>query len=134
MYKIDVLQLLADKGLELATVAKVLFPKNQYPAEALERLAEKGELRESQIIALCKLTGEDPTSLFSRGWKGKVGEGVLIFSRGRFKAVFNPATRVTSIFKDGRTSELVHEFVVLGESVAISDYVATLDLEVTKLN
>lgn len=133
MQKIDIRALALERNLDFKTLAGLLFPGNLHPVDALERVANgQAELKESQILALSDFTGLDPSSLFSREWKGGVDASGLVFTRGSFRAVFNPSTRLTSIY-DLKGAKL-SEFVVLGETVTVNSYLERLDNEVNKLS
>lgn len=102
MQRINLAQLIQDRDLDRKQLAKVLFPKNLHPSQALTRvLANRTSLREEQVYRLSIFTGLSMEALYAGTlhWKMEAKEGLIRFTRDEYVAVYSATTGVTKIYR-----------------------------------
>lgn len=126
MKTIDIRQIIEAKGLDFKTVAEQLFPTNQFPRLALNRVIDKkSELDASQISKLALLAGVPIGDLWEASWGATAsGKGIHLFSNGEYIAELDTNTWITKIF---HKSSMIHESVIHSDGVALSEYFKTLN-------
>ena len=88
---------------DLDTVAKVLFPHNNFPQAALRRvLTGPTTIDANQIGALAEYLGVLVADLNSidMDWKGSFEKGYLTFINGDYKAVVNYKGAFITVYKN----------------------------------
>jgi len=101
MQKINLSKLIEDRGLDRAQLAKVLFPTNLHPAQALTRAMSRGvSLREEQVYRLSMFTGLSMEALYegSLQWVGQAKDRLIRFTRDEFVAVYSAETGLTKVY------------------------------------
>ena len=133
MNNIDLKAIIEVKNLDHETVAKELFPTNQYPKLALNRvLLGKSMLDASQISKLSILTGLPINDLFSgSGWSTQSSGEKHKFTNGEFVAELDTETWITKVFYCG---SLKHESIIHSKNVVLSEYIAALNIITLKIN
>lgn len=124
---VNVKKIIEDSGVDTATVAKALFPENNFPKPALSRVLN-GEalLNTVQVEALAKLTHRQVGELFDvDGWVNKGSDGnCLKLTRNGYTATLD-FDRWTSVIvtPDGNVLDtLLHS-----KSIKLSEYVDMLN-------
>ena len=101
MQNINLSQLIEDRNLDKAELAKVLFPKNLHSSHALTRALARGtSLKEEQVYRLSMFTGLSMESLYagSLHWKMQAKDGLIRFTRDEFTAVYSAQTGLTKVY------------------------------------
>lgn len=102
MEKFDLNKVLDFYKPDLDTVAKVLFPHNNFPQAALRRvLTGPTTIDANQIGALAEYLGVLVADLYSidKDWKGSFEKGYLTFIKGEYKVVLNYNGSFLSVYK-----------------------------------
>ena len=110
MEQLNIKTLIEVYDLKAKDVAKVLFPCNEYPMNALNRIIKKDiPINSKQISDLAAYIGVPVGDLFryTDGWKGSYEDGHFVLNKGDVRAsLYNG---VLSIVKDGK--QITHELV-----------------------
>lgn len=133
MGNIDLKLIIEATGLDQEMIAEQLFPTNQYPKLALNRvLSGKSLLDASQISKLSSLTGLPINELFSgSSWKTDSRGGKHKFTNGDFVAELDTETWITKIFLSG---SLKHESIIHAKNVPLSEYISALNFITLNIN
>lgn len=102
MEKFDLNKVLDFYKPDLDAVAKVLFPRNNFPQAALRRvLTGPTTIDANQIGSLAEYLGVLVADLYSidMDWKGSFEKGYLTFIKGEHKAVLNYNGSFLSVYK-----------------------------------
>lgn len=129
---IDILKTLIDeKNVSKATIAASLFPENNYPRQAFERvLSGEGKLTFEQIGILSKLANLPITAISTgEGWKAQTEKvGFIHFSKPPFMACLNTSTGLTTVTNGFK---FVDEVLTL-KSATLSEYIASIENVIQK--
>lgn len=135
MRQIAVSKIIDHFGLDKKEVAKLLFPTNNHPDQALYRVTNKGAaLNSEQIDKFAALLDLPIDDLYTpKRWKGSMGaENTMIFVcayyKG-FKIVVNLKTKITKIF---HFESLMHEQILHSGELQLGDYLNTVELIIDK--
>jgi len=129
MGKINLYKLIEDYVLDEDQLAKRLFPENKQPKMALRRVMfGDGKLDEDKIQLLSKITNIPIPDLFM-GWSGKADVGMLVFSKGNYRAELSQDSWVTRLYY---RDEILCEEVIAHGLIPLKDYLDGLDDLVTK--
>lgn len=133
MKTIDLKAIIEAKNLDVNTVAQQLFPTNQYPRLALNRiLAGKALLDATQISKLAMLTGLDIGDLYANNnWNAKSADGLHTFTSGDWLATLDTTTWITKIF---HKNSMKHESVIHAPNTPLSEYIQALNNVVLNIN
>lgn len=129
--KINVDQLIKASGLSVPDVAKALFPGNDFPVKALNRvISGDGLLDELQVFRLSELIGCPVSDLYSgSGWEASLGaDQQHVFRSGSWTAYYNANTGVTQLFSDQGP---YRELIMSPANTTLTDYLQTLNELVT---
>ena len=107
-------------------LADFLFPLNQYPFQALDRvISGRSALDEHQISRLSIKYGISIDDLFNSGWKARATmDNRHIFTCGEYMAELDINTMWTKFFKH---NELTHEEVLSVKSITLVEYINFLN-------
>jgi len=125
MKTIDIQAIIDAEGLDKNKIAEQLFPTNQYPRLALNRvIAGKAELDASQISRLASLAGMTFDELYGENWKAKSKDGIHKFTNGDYTAELDTNTWITKVFHN---SSMLHESVLHSKDLPLSEYFILLN-------
>jgi len=126
----DIFQIIQESGLRFDRVAAKLFPLNLHPYNALNRvIANRGELKASQLVILSKLTNRSVDSLLGLHWSGKIGEGGIILTRGAYGVTIMPLENVFEVWGD----KTLMKRIETPDGLTVKQFLAMVDEEITKL-
>lgn len=118
MEKFDINKVLEFYKPDLDAVAKVLFPHNNFPQAALNRVLKGPTVIDAnQIATLAKYLGVLVSDLYNidSNWKGSFKAGYLTFTNGDYKAVVNYKGSFVTIYKNNEI--IAQELVATSMSV-----------------
>lgn len=125
MKKLNLKEIIKEKGLNKRELALMLFPGNIKPDAALQRIVREGhDLNESQISKLALFAGVEVEDLYAGFWKGKASGNQIKLIRGEYVAILDPKTMTTRLFSN---LSLLHEEVLSGKAITLSEYIKYLD-------
>lgn len=126
MQNIDIRGIAAAANLELDILAAHLFPTNEHPRRALDRmLREKTPLKEDQIVKLSVVSGVSIGELFTTGpWNVRLNERLHILTQGNYKAELDRETWVTTVYGP---NSMEHKIILHNGATTLREYVALLD-------
>jgi len=113
--------------LDKKKVARLLFPKNNHPMHALDRVINyKGLLDSSQIITLVNYANVPIQTVFNKhGWKTGVSpEGVITLTKGDNTATLCTRTWVSRVYLKGK---LLSDTLISKSTISMRDYVANIE-------
>jgi hypothetical protein len=117
-------------GLSNTEVANHLFPSNRHPYHALNRVINGiSKLDVDQAKILAELANISINELYSGVWKHETVENVHIFKRDNFEARLNTRTWVTTVRK---SNSLIHDAILHGGSITLSEYIASIEKIIEK--
>jgi len=126
MNNLKIQEAITASGLDKPAIATHLFPSNQYPVMALDRVMKgDGDLSSTQITKLSELSGMPVAAIFGHGkWSKEGFDGGIRLLNGSYTAVLDTKTWVTKLYLK---SSLIHEEVIHTGTVALSHYLAKLE-------
>lgn len=130
MRKINLAQIIESQKLDKEKLAKVLFPRHNYPYQSLLRILRGDqELSESQIVTLSDYVGMTMTDLFTtKGWKASYHENTHVFEKDNYTAHLNTDTWELIVFVKGHiqaSNLLVHK------SISVAELIKTIEREIS---
>lgn len=133
MKTIDLQAIIDAKQLDVKEVAQQLFPTNQYPRLALNRvLAGKALLDAAQISKLSLLSGVDIGDLYAdNNWEAESKNGLHTFTNGDWTATLDTTTWLTKIF---HKTSMKHESVIHSPNTPLSEYIQALNNVILNIN
>lgn len=125
MTHFDINKVIEHYGLDVNEVAKVVFPKVNYPKVALNRVL-KGEatLGVEQLERLAEFIGVLPGDLFELSqWKGTTEDNHLVFKRGDYTVRLNYSGAYLTISKN---NEVIHQEIT-GDNKVLTEFINHID-------
>lgn len=131
MDTINLKEIIERQELDVKEVAKNLFPGNDYPKLALDRiLKNKAVLDANQISRLSAITGIPIGALYAGGqWKASYKKNLHTFRLGDFTAILDTDNWKTQMFHD---DTLFHEEIYHSGGVPMSEYFKILNNQISK--
>lgn len=125
MSNLDLEALLEEFACNKQEIAKQLFPENQYPGPALNRVL-KGEsyLTTEQLKALAAYLGLPLASLFNRGWAMLSENGSLVFKKKEYKVYINYNGSFITVTKN---SIVIKEEILNMQAISLCDFINYLN-------
>jgi hypothetical protein len=120
--RIDLNAIIVDRDLDRPTLAKVLFPSNEHPMPALNRVIQgRARLKEEQIYRLSLFTGLSIDALYKDPlyWKITQHEDLVRFSRDNYSAIYSPSTGITKIY---HLESLIATQTISASNQLLADY------------
>lgn len=126
MNTIDLKAIIEAKNLNTKIVAQQLFPTNQYPVLALNRVIAGQSLLDSmQISKFAMLANMSIDELYTnRGWKADSKDGIHTFNNGEYLAELNTKTWTTKIYHN---NSMIHEEVIHAKDTPLNQYLEALN-------
>jgi hypothetical protein len=125
--RIELAKLIKQRNLDKAVLAKVLFPGNLHPAQALTRLlAGRNTLKETQIFRLSAYTGLSMEALYdsSLQWGSLSNQGTIRFNRDNYVAIYSAETGITKVF---HLEKLISTHVLSQPNQPLSQYLSEIN-------
>ena len=125
MTHFDINKVIEHYGLDTNEVAKVVFPKVNYPKVALNRVL-KGEaaLSVEQLESLAEFIGVLPGDLFELSqWKGTTEDSHLVFKRGDYTVRLNYKGAYITISKN---NEIIYQEIT-GDNKTVTEFINHID-------
>lgn len=110
MEHLDIKKVLEVYNIGAKDAANVMFPNNDYPMNALNRVFRgESQVNCKQIAALAAYIGVPVGDLFydDDGWKGSFEDNAMVLSKGDIRVVLNNC--VLTVFKGA--TQIAHEYV-----------------------
>lgn len=128
---IDLKKIVEKYELNVLELSKQLFPDNQYPRLALNRVIKGKALLDSNQLSKLALICNIPVSDLYDGseWKSKCKKGFITLTNDDFKAELNIKTGITKVF---HKNSLFHESIIHTGITYLSEYINKLESIVTK--
>lgn len=125
MKTIDLKAIIEERQLDVNTVAQQLFPTNQFPRLAINRiLAGKAVLDAIQISKLSLLAGIDIGDLYNDNWVANSKNGIHTFTNGDYIAELDTNTWLTKVFHN---KSMIHESIIHSKDVPLRIYLEKLN-------
>lgn len=131
MKTIDLKAIIEEKKLDVNIVAQQLFPTNQFPRLAINRiLAGKAVLDATQISKLALLADMEIGDLYTGNWEAKSNNGIHSFTNGEYIAELDTNTWLTKIFHN---KSMIHESIIHAKDTPLSVYLSNLNNVILKI-
>jgi len=126
MNNLKIQEAITASGLDKPAIATHLFPSNQYPVMALDRVMKgDGDLNSTQITKLSELSGMPVAAIFGETWRKAESNGKLTrFTNGEYTAELDRTDWTTRVYHN---SELISETVIHSGTMALSVYLQGIE-------
>ncbi len=125
--RIDLSKLIEERKLDKKALACVLFPNNNFPSMALQRVLQRETcLDEQQIYRLSVYCQLSIDALYSESmyWKQSSSNGLVRFSLDNYNAIYSPTTGITKIYD---LESLFSTTLMSQNTLTLSEYLNTLN-------
>lgn len=132
MNLIDLDTIIARQSLDKGVIASQLFPTNNHPRAALNRvLRGEAKLDSEQLSRLALILNCSVADLYQgANWKTvKANKGEIALESGRFKAVLRTDTWITELYD---LDSLFHTSVIHSGAIELSAYIELLNTYIKK--
>lgn len=131
MKTIDIERLIESGPLSKKELAKQLFPNNNHPDLALNRVIKKiSFLDEEQISKLSTIYDKSISELFEeKEWKTEIKKNVYTFTCNQYTAELNTETNITKIYSN---KNLFHESVIFPKATPLTEYLKEIESLILK--
>jgi len=130
----DLSKVIQDAGLRFDYVASHLFPGNQHPYNALNRvIAKGGKLNSSQLVALSGLTGQSVDALLGLPYTGTLDKSQIVLRRGDFVVTYIGGSASWVLEKSQKGVLQTVAVYAVEKNATVKEFLARVDIEISKL-